>query len=790
MRSNLFLITLFFALNAFPQTGPRTWQDHLGNRNSNSITFFNNKLYTSNYTGIIISDIVFENIINNKEVTSEKLNKINGLSDVGIKILRANTNKTKLVVIYENCNIDIIDLANHVTNYPYIKLKIVNGKKIINNVFFKDNLAYFSCGFGIVVFDLDKVEVKDTYYLSSTNNGTETFQTALNDSLIYAATINGLYKINYKLKNPINFNNWQKINFPNNSDSKPCGSVVMCANKVFATYNPWRANENVMLKDTMYEFDQSIGWSKTPLIYPTTIFSAPYNDGKHFSFIDQYGVKILRGSNSTSRDYLTGFNDSLISVEDIYFNINSENSQEYFVADRLNGLFYTNGPSPFYEQYLINVEGCSSRYISNIDVYDGKIGVSPSNPSKGGQSPTLDFPIDIYDGEKWTHIMPRDKDGKRIIDFTNIYFDRKDKTKFYAGSWFNGVLEYTNNLNTKIFNKNTFPNFPEAFATASHCSEVKFDKKGNMWQVNNNVSSYLGVYTTNNIYQAFDFFSNKYARRFIIDKNGFIWIAHEDGGGITVYNPGDNINPPILNNNFILLNKDEGTGNLGANEVHCLIEDKDNKIWVGTGAGVRVFYNTANIFSQNSRDGQPIKIIQDGNVELLLDKDVVNEICIDGANNKWIATERSGVYCFSADGLQQIHHFTAENSPLYSNEIIDINYDEKTGDVYFGTLYGLQSYRSTVLQGEEFLNQVVAFPNPVRPGYQGSVLIKGLIDNCVIKICDEAGNIVWETKSKGGQVEWKLNTLSGNHVTSGVYIVYSLSVTGDQKAVTKILVIN
>ncbi len=227
MRSKIVLILIFFSFNVFPQTGPRTWQDHVGNRNCNSITFFNNKLYTSNYTGIIISDVSFDNVVNNKEITSDKLNKINGLSDVGIKIIRANSNKTKLVVIYENCNIDIIDLTNKVTNYPYIKLKIVNGKKTINNVFFKNNLAYFSCGFGIVVFDLDKIEVKDTYYLSSSNYGTETFQTAINDSLIYAATINGLYKINYKLKIPVKFKNRQKINFPNNSDSKPCGSVVI-----------------------------------------------------------------------------------------------------------------------------------------------------------------------------------------------------------------------------------------------------------------------------------------------------------------------------------------------------------------------------------------------------------------------------------------------------------------------------------------------------------------------------------------------------------------------------------
>ena len=81
-------------------------------------------------------------------------------------------------------------------------------KKTINNVTFNGNLAYLSCGFGIVVFDLNKLEVRDTYFISSGSIGTEVFQSAVNDSLIYAATVKGLYKINYKLKSPNNFNNW------------------------------------------------------------------------------------------------------------------------------------------------------------------------------------------------------------------------------------------------------------------------------------------------------------------------------------------------------------------------------------------------------------------------------------------------------------------------------------------------------------------------------------------------------------------------------------------------------
>jgi hypothetical protein len=70
------------------------------------------------------------------------------------------------------------------------------------------------------------------------------------------------------------------------------------------------------------------------------------------------------------------------------------------------------------------------------------------------------------------------------------------------------------------------------------------------------------------------------------------------------------------------------------------------------------------------------------------------------------------------------------------------------------------------------------------------VLIKGLVDNSVVKITDVAGNMVWEVKSTGGQIEWPITNFSGQRVSSGVYVVYSATTTGELKAVSKILIVN
>ena len=311
------------------------------------------------------------------------------------------------------------------------------------------------------------------------------------------------------------------------------------------------------------------------------------------------------------------------------------------------------------------------------------------------------------------------------------------------------------------------------------------------------MQNFLNVIKKNGDYQNFNFDAARFTRKIFIDKNNYIWALHERDGGITVYK-NDNFNSPKFydenypNNyyNSRLLINQAGKGNLQSNAVFSIAEDNDGRIWVGTGSGISVFNNSSALFNNGNFDSQPIKIIQDGNVELLLGREAVTSIVVDGANNKWVGTQNGGLYCFSSDGLTQLNHFTKDNSPLYSNNIIDINYNEVTGDIFIGTEIGLQSFRSYSIKGSPEYSNVYAYPNPVRPNFSGSVYVTGLIDNSIVKIVDESGNMVWETKSKGGQIVWPVSNLSGIRVASGVYVVYASSTDGEQIALTKILVIN
>lgn len=84
----------------------------------------------------------------------------------------------------------------------------------------------------------------------------------------------------------------------------------------------------------------------------------------------------------------------------------------------------------------------------------------------------------------------------------------------------------------------------------------------------------------------------------------------------------------------------------------------------------------------------------------------------------------------------------------------------------------------------------MVYPNPVRPGYDGVIAIKGLVANSDVKITDVSGNLVSVTKSQGGQAIWDGRNLDGRKVHTGVYLVFTSNSDGSETLVTKILFVN
>jgi hypothetical protein len=395
-----------------------------------------------------------------------------------------------------------------------------------------------------------------------------------------------------------------------------------------------------------------------------------------------------------------------------------------------------------------------------------------------------------------------------VVDYCHAIIDRKDPSRTWVSSWVQGLCEFRDGQLQKVYNHiNSVIPYVQPFAYFHRCAGLSMDEAGNLWIGASDVQNFLSVRKANGTFQNFSFGAGiPFVGRVLADKHNQIWVTfprsasvigqlaqynninYATACGLAVYKSDNFGNPGAGNTKFMTLS--EGQGKLPDPYVFAIAEDKDGQIWVGTTKGIAVFYNPENIFSGSNYDAQQILITQDNHVQILLETEKVTAITVDAANRKWIGTEASGIYCFSPDGQQEIYHFTADNSPLYSNTIIDIAYDDKSGDVFFGSDQGIQSFRTEIVKGEEDCATMHAYPNPIKPNYNGNVYVRGLMNESVVKITDINSNLVWETKSLGGQVEWGLKNIQGKKVAPGVYMATAALSDGTIYCMTKILVLN
>jgi hypothetical protein len=325
---------------------------------------------------------------------------------------------------------------------------------------------------------------------------------------------------------------------------------------------------------------------------------------------------------------------------------------------------------------------------------------------------------------------------------------------------------------------------------------IAFDNENNAWFTNSGAKDILSVRRDNGTpegeWESFNLGSSTigiYAREVMVDSYGQKWIIAR----VTSANPSNPYYLYVFNENGTAgktvkgLKKDVGQGNLPGNAVYSMVEDLDGEVWVGTDEGIAIFYTPEQVITGPNFDAERPLVDFDGYVQYLLETETVKAIVVDGANNKWIGTERAGVFKLSPDGTEMIHNFTEDNSPLLSNNITSLAINGETGEVYMGTAKGLIAYKDDATEPKPTNSDVYAYPNPVRPGYAGYIAINGMTQNASVKITDINGNLIYETIAQGGQATWNGYDFNGRRASSGVYLVFISNDDGSETEVTKIL---
>lgn len=459
-------------------------------------------------------------------------------------------------------------------------------------------------------------------------------------------------------------------------------------------------------------------------------------------------------------------------------------------------------------------DGPETNRFWKIYLHDGKL-FCPAGYYHYEMAADPNYPIltRYYDlsNQTWTTLpAPNNTElGYEAVDANCMAFDPNDATHFWIGSR-SGLLEYRNYSYYTIYNCDN-----STLKSTGHLnnnsrvliSSMTYDNSGNLWVMNSRTNTPINCYSSNSStpWRTFPHTNLDFTGRnsidmqeaFISTTNGLMWWVNTFGepettsSGIFVYD----YNNDILHKYGTFTN--QNSENIEAAKVYAVSEDRTGNMWIASLSGP-FYIDKDEIPSPQNFDStpifhQPVINRNDGSNlgDYLLSSVPLRCIRTDFANRKWMGSTTSGVFLISADNQTEIEHFTTENSPLPSDEIYDIKIDDNTGIVYISTSRGLCSYQSDITSEYGTLEEdnIYAYPNPVSPDYTGPITIKGLYDQCQIKITTSSGYIVHKGVVSGGTYTWDGCDFNGDRVASGVYMVLIETPEGSKGCVTKIAMI-
>lgn len=652
------------------QTG--SWHTYMAYYEPQQIMKLDNQLFVRASNGL------YSYNLNDESITT--YDKMKQLNDTHITMIAKNEETKKLMVIYQNQNIDVIDSNGEVDNISALYLKSMTGDKTINSVFMHGRFAYLATGFGVMKVNMKKVEVADSYILNFN---------------VLAVGISG---DNIYLKT---------------SDNKILTATLSSE-----------------LKDTR-------NWTETTDA-PAGLFDQDLTDWNQYHIL----VSMLKPGGPKYN----------------YFQ---------FMRFKHNRL-YT----------------CGGGYTAAGDL-------------------RLPGTVQILKDGEWSFLQDNLKEvtGWDYIDTECIAPDPENPDHVFTGGK-TGLYEFMNGDLLKTYN---IGNSDLKSAVNPPAADYVFifgatyDNNGTLWLLNSSNYDFESIWELTAdgtlISHAKEELNNgkkslKGMRSMIVDSRGYIWFVNENWElpSFYCYDPKTD---QLLHAITTITNQDGLTYEDYAPT--CIAEDLEGNIWIATTVGP--FVIESNSIGTASPSLIQVKVPRnDGTdyADYLMASAHINTMVIDGAGRKWFGTLDNGIYLISADNMEELEHFTIDNSPLLSNGVNSLAINNETGELFIGTDAGLCSYMTdaTTAVNEITKDNVYAFPNPVVAGYEGLITVRGFALDSDVKILSTSGKLIAQGRSNGGTFTWDGRDQSGRRVASGVYMVAAATSDGKKGTVCKIAVIN
>lgn len=767
----------FFVLAISAQTDySNSWEDFYSYNNVKDFVKVDNTIYA------LTDNAVFTYNINTQEI--EKLSSVQGLSgEVTTSIYYNNTFK-RLVIGYENGLVEVVDNDGTITISSDILNFNESGEKSINHISEFNNKLYLSTPFAIVVYDIEKLEFGDTYFIGNNSSALKINQIVVDNSRIYAATENGIFNADVTSNLLIDFNNWQQ-----QFSGRNFKQITKFNNQLFTVENTKLYSLSGGNLSEVKDFSQNIMSVKA--------------SRSHFS-IALYNSAIILNAGLNEVFQFSTNTDFEFTLNNSFFEDNS-----VFLGTKEFGLLSANTSQT--ANYLeIHPEGPLSNAVFSIAsqnnnlwvVYGGYSTTYAPNQKQQGFS--------HFNGEEW--INTKFNPNFPVTDLNHIAIDPDNDTKVFISSFgtttdFNsastgGLLAIENDEIKTFYNQKNSTlesSSLDPMRVTIRVAGTAFDNRGNLWVTNVAASNELKKFSASAQWSSVDLSSltsNKIAiglTEVAIDRGNGVWIGTRSNGVYAYSENGNRKKALIATPNL---------GNLPDLNVRTVAVDASNRVWLGTKSGMVVYSNASGVFDDENPEASPVVINanSDGFGDRLLGDQTINSIVVDGADNKWFGTDNGGVIYTNPNGQTTLANFSKQNSPLPSNRIVKITVDDSSGKVYFATDKGIVAYNSKVAPFGATLGEVYAYPNPALKRHQivtidgrnGTHLPKGTN----VKILDVAGNLVYETnvvegqELQGGKVVWNKQNLAGNKVASGIYIVLLSNDDASETSITKIAIVN
>lgn len=755
------------------------WRSHLAYGQSQHIEISPEEIYVQSGAALYS--------VNRHSDDIATYSKQNGLNGSAIATITYSFDNRCLVIIYEDGLVDFMYDDGRIIPMTDLQQKEMTISKKANSATMDGDTLFVAMPFGIMVLDVSKRQVTDTYYIGADGSETNVMGVALTSDSIFAISETCLYAI-ARSDNRMDYTYWHRANLPQGTTYAGIG---VCDNQLYALQG-----------DVLAKRVQGAWQTVTD---QQTFIRMTAHDGRLYVYPAMSGYYEVK---ATGLDYY--------STTDQVWDVFASGTEIWLALGNKGAMRIDKG-----ETQLFHVDGPVVNIPYRLKIANRHLYVVPGQ--RWATEAGRDANIMIYDmdNDNWKNISAEQigqQSSEYIFDLMNVAVDPFDPEHFYVTSYGKGLLECRG---TDVVNHFTKTN--SVLETAGpgpyelnyvRTDGALFDAEGNLWFINTDspakTSNDVHIATQAQLAQASRTGQGQWYKMSLIQQSGEAAFLETPGEMfIDNRNPNWKWIPILLKTTGLVLLDDGGTPQKASDDIviyrnifkdqdgntvkpeyiYTVAQDKEGALWVALENGLITIPATVDFRASNACER--IKIPRNDGTNLadyLLNTEKINTIAVDGANRKWVGTVASGLYLLSPDGLETVEHFTTDNSPLLSDEILSIAIDPISGKVFIGTGKGLMSYQSDASSPFEDYSDAYAYPNPVRPDYEGIITITGLMDETAVHIVDNAGNLVCQTRSNGGVAVWDGKTPDGRRVAPGVYSVLCNESSDNKHAVIKILV--